>query len=92
MKKVERSVKGPRTKNKDVGKNMDRYISAVTPEAQTQEQVQSTRGPSARKHSPHSIRIWYKHNETEDQEGTRRESAMLTQSLHPLSKFSPFVA
>ena len=26
-------------KNKDVGKNLDRKISAVTPEAQTQQQV-----------------------------------------------------
>ena len=63
--KVERSVKG--TTNKDVRKNLDRWISVVSPQAQTQQQVQTTRGPSVGKHSPHSIRIWYKHNETEDQ-------------------------
>ena len=50
------------TKNKDVSKNMNKYISAVTPQAQTQQHVQATRGPSARKHGPHSIRIWYKHD------------------------------
>ena len=69
-KKEERRVK--RTKNKDGGKNLDRQISAVTPQAQMQQHVQATRDPSTGKHSPHSIKIWYKHNETEDQEGTRR--------------------
>jgi len=29
--------------------------------------VQATRDPSPGKHSPSSIRIWYKHSETEDQ-------------------------
>ena len=56
------------TKIKGVGKNPDRSISAVTPQAQMQQHVQATRGPSAGKRSPHNIRIWYKHHETEDQE------------------------
>ena len=50
--KVERNMKG--TTNKDVGKNPHRYISAVTAQAQMQQQVQATRGLSVEKHSPHT--------------------------------------
>ena len=54
---LERNVKG--TTNKDVGENPDRWTSAVTRQAQTQQYVQATRGPSAGKHISHSIRIWF---------------------------------